>query len=87
MLKGTDCNFHRNGTKFEKLCVSKMSSETFFMIFEISILTPFSTKKAFLRPKMVKIQDFFTDMPCYLSNQTIQPAHYFFELFSSKHAK
>ena len=47
----------------------------------------FGLKRRFLRPKRVKIQDFFTDMPCYLSNQTVKLAHYFFELFSSKHAK
>ena len=34
---------------------------------------------------MVKIQDFFADVSCDLSNQTTQPAHYFFELFNSGH--
>ena len=34
---------------------------------------------------MVKIQDFFADVSCDLSNQTTQPAHHFFELFNSKH--
>ena len=36
--------------------------------------------------EIVKIQDFFSEMPCDLSNQTTQPAQHFFELFSSKHA-
>ena len=34
---------------------------------------------------MVKIQDFFTNMPRDLSKQTTHPTHHFFERFSSKH--
>ena len=34
---------------------------------------------------MVKIQDFYFDMPCHLSNEATVPAHYFFEIFSLKH--
>ena len=79
-------NFHQNGTKFRHVFLKCL--EVLFWNFRNFEFWPhFWLKKAFLRPKMVKIQDFFTDMPCYLSNQSIQPAHYFFELFSSEHAK
>ena len=36
---------------------------------------------------MEKIQNFFSDMPCDLSNQRTQPAQHFFDLSSSKHAQ
>ena len=69
--------FIRMGPNLDTTCISEMSRGTFLEFSKFWIFTPFLLKKAFLRPKKEKIQDFFSDMPCDTSNQTTQPAQHF----------
>ena len=78
--------FIRMGPNLDTTCISEMSRGTFLEFSKFWIFTPFLPKKLFLKTKIEKIQDLFSDMPCHLSNQTAPPTQHFFELFSSKPA-
>ena len=77
--------FIGTGPNLDTTCISKISRSTFLEFSKFWFLIPFLPKKVFNRPKMVKIQDVFSDMPCDLSNQTTLPALSFLNLFSSKY--
>ena len=63
------------GPNLDTTSISKMSRNTFLEFLKFDPI--FGQKTRFIRPKMGKIQDFYSDMPCHLSNQTTVPAHYF----------
>ena len=66
----------RMGPNLDTTCISKMSRGIFFWNFRPN----FAQKRRFSRPKIEKIQDIFSDMPCDLSNQTTLPAQTFLSL-------